>query len=247
MQPELRTSSSGAKAWSTIDLVVSMNVFKLHLYDADTTSEEDRKDHGVARFALNGSNLRYKMLSNGASESQVVLKSFTMGNTRPGRTVFREIIPAANHDRNQFMVLFTMSGKPGDAALAIVTIDAPQFIFSMDPVFALVEFFTNLPSQASSPNAITPSSAQAPTTQAESSPFRLNYRVDLHDFSIRILEDDTKQDTRAISLSIKQVLASQQVYFELLCVCFYADTIIGHYGRICREPRDVAATNGQGL
>lgn len=212
--PELRPSLSenGLKPWSTIDLIVKMNAVKLHLYDGQATLEENRKDHGIARFALNGTTLRYKMLSNNASEAELVLKSFTMSNTRPGNTVFREIIPAANHDRNQFMVLFTTSGKPNDASLAIVTIDAPQIIFSMDPVFALVNFFTSLPSQASSVGSAS-QTIHPKDAPKDDAPFLLNFRVDLHDILIRVLEDDTRADSRAISLSIKQILASQQVIY----------------------------------
>jgi vacuolar protein sorting-associated protein 13A/C len=250
MEPEIRPTSKGAKPWSTIDLVVIINAVKLHLYDQGATSEESRKDHGISRFALNGSTLRYKMLSNGAAEAQVVFKSFTMSNTRPGKTAFREIIPAANHDRNQFMVLFTMSGKANDAALAIVTVDAPQIIFSMDPVFALINFFTSSPSRSPAP---TPKVSDKTTqvglqSQPEpSSTFALNFRVDLHDLSVRILEDDTRSDTRAISLSIKQILASQQVRVSDLIMQMEADSIVGHLGGVDREPRNVAAANGQRL
>jgi vacuolar protein sorting-associated protein 13A/C len=222
MEPELRAigSAEGVKPWSTMDLVVSMDAVKLHLYDQDATSEDNRKEHGISRFALNGSTLRYKMLSSGASEAQVVLKSFTMSNTRPGNTVFREIIPAAGHDRNQFMVLFTTSGRLDDAALAIVTVDAPDIIFSMDPVFALINFFATPlppPRQADAPVQATSQAASEPSSAPG-----LNFRVDLHDVSVRVLEDDTRADTRAISLSIKQILVSQQVFcrkFTAVAVC----------------------------
>jgi vacuolar protein sorting-associated protein 13A/C len=211
MEPELRPvgSANGDKSWCTMDLVVNMNAVKLHLYDKDATSEESRKDHGISRFALNGSTLRYKVLSNAASEAQVVLKSFTMSNTRPGNTVFREIIPAAGHDRNQFMVLFTTSGRANDAALAIVTVDAPQIIFSIDPVFALVAFFTSSPAQSQA-SGVSSGVTTDPSLEQLSAP-SVNFRVDLHDLSVRILEDDTRADTQAITLSIKQILVSQQV------------------------------------
>ena len=42
-------------------------------------------------------------------------------------------------------------------------------------------------------------------------PGSFDFRVDLHDVSVSILEDDTHADTQAIKLSVKQLLVSQQV------------------------------------
>lgn len=207
LQPELRTHDPDVMTWPTLELTVHMNVVKLHLYDQQATSEVNRKEHGIARFALNNSSLRYKILSSGAAEAQVVLKSFTMSNTRPGASRFREIIPAAGHDRNQFMVLYTSSGGLKPSSLVIATIDSPQVIFSIDPVFALADYFLSAfpPSQESA-------DTDAQASDAASGPAStLDYRVDLHDLSVIVLEDDAKSDTRAISLSIRQILLSQQV------------------------------------
>lgn len=207
LQPELRQSDPETITWPTLDLVVNMNAVKLHLYDEHATSEANRKEHGIVRFALNNSSLRYKMLSSGAAEAQVVLKSFTMSNTRAGASKFREIIPAANHDRNQFMVLYTSSGGLSPSSLVIATIDSPQVIFSIDPVFALADYFLSaFPSSPQSANTDVQSTAAADAPPSST----LDYRIDLHDLSVIVLEDDTGADTRAISLSIRQILLSQQ-------------------------------------
>lgn len=208
LQPELRQSDPEKFTWPSLDLVVSMNVVKLHLYDESAISEMDRKEHGISRFSLNSSSLRFKMLSNGASEAQVVLKSFTMSNTRSGASKFREIIPAAGHDRNQFMVLYTNSGGINPSALVVATIDSPQVIFSIDPVFALADYFMSAFPPTSQPSE---GDIQTSETNQNVSSSTLDFRVDLHDLSINVLEDDTMADTRAISLSIRQVLLSQQV------------------------------------
>lgn len=215
LEPELRAVTEGAtRIWTTLDLVVSISAVKLRLFDGQASTEENLKDHGIARFALNDSTLRFKMLSDGAGEAQIVLKSFTMGNTRPGNSKFREIIPAAQHDRNQFMILYTMSGGSSGSSLAILTIDSPQVIFAIEPVIALLNFFT---SAFSTPNATNQHNAQ--TSQADlqtvnpetlPSQSRLDFRVDLHDVSISILENDADADSQAIRLSINQILLSQQ-------------------------------------
>lgn len=231
LQPEIRDllTGDGNHVWSTIDLVVTIDAVKLHLYDDEATTQANLKDHGIANFALKSNSLRTKMLSDGSLEAQVVLKSFTMNNTRPGNSKFREIVPAAQHDRNQVMVLFTMTGGAEKASMAVVTVDAPQVIFAVEPVIALLEFFTS-PFPPSAPPASTESDTtqqvQAdPVTSASTS---VNFRLDLHDVSVSVLEDESNTESQAIRLAIKQILISQQVasssfsqfLFELIIVCF---------------------------
>lgn len=205
MQPEL-VLSPASRNWTTLDLVVTIHAVKLHLYDAQAHSEDTLKDHGIARFALNNNTLRLKTLSHGASEIEIVLESFTMSNTRPGASKFREIIPAAQHNRNQFMLLYTMSGGPQATSLAVLTIDSPQIIFAIDPIMYLLEFFTSPFSATvvSAPPQIEESTSTIEPQQGSQFDFRLN----LHDVSISVLEDDADHESRAIRLHIAEILLS---------------------------------------
>ncbi|KAF9453814.1 vacuolar protein sorting-associated protein 13 [Macrolepiota fuliginosa MF-IS2] len=207
LEPELRTGDGAHKIWTTVDLVVSVGAVKLHLYDTGAHCESDLQQHGIARFALNNTTLRYKALSDGAAEAQLILKSFTMSNTKPGPTRFREIIPAAQHDRNQFMVLYSTASGPTGTTLAVVTVDSPQIIFSIDPVFALLEFFQV--QAGSESGSVDQSNYQAQASVSE--PQRtLDFRFDLHDVAISVLENDQDSNTQAIRLVIQQILISQQ-------------------------------------
>jgi vacuolar protein sorting-associated protein 13A/C len=210
LEPELRTipSADGKRSWTTVDLLVTVNAVKLHMYDALATTESNLKEHGIARFALNHSTLRLKMLSDGAKEAQLVLKSFTMSNTRPGNSKFREIIPAAQHDRNQFMILYTMSGGSNSSALAILTVDSPQIIFALDPVFALLAFFTPPNQRHLPPEEPVPQNNLQDTRRPSSA---VDFRIELHDVSVSVLENDTDPESPSIKLSISQILLSQQV------------------------------------
>lgn len=207
LEPELHTERT--HSWTTLDLVVTVETVKLRLYDEKATAEDNIKDHGIARFALNNSTLRFKMLSDGAEEAQVVLKSFTMSNTRPGNSKFREIIPAAQHDRNQFMILYTMSGSPDNTSLAILTVDSPNIILAIEPVIALLNFFTSTLTSQEPSKSEPDNIAQVETSQPQQS--RLDFRVDLHDVLVSILENDADPDSQTIRLSINQILLSQQV------------------------------------
>ena len=204
-----------------MDLVVTIGVVKLHLYDEHAT-ERNFRDRGIVRFALNNNSLRMKMLSNGSYEAQVILKSFTMSNTRQGDTKFREIVPAARHERNQVMVLYTAAGGRDNSSVAIVTVDSPQLILAIDPMFALLDFATSpFNAPAPQPQSGTASTAQVgnESTQAgiqgSDAPEQgdgIGFRFDLHDVVVSVLEDETSVDSRAIRLHVRQLLLSQQVH-----------------------------------
>lgn len=203
LEPEIRVSSTpvGGRPWTTVDLVASIAAVRLHLY-GEATIEANLRDHGIARFALNDVSLRSKSMSNGASEAQLVLRSFTMSNTRPGGSRFREIVPATDHERNQFMVLYNSSGT---STLVIMTVDAPHIIFSIEPIFSLLSFFTSVTPSSK----ISDKNDERQTTGDLSS--SIDLRLELHDVSISVLEDDTNPYSQAIRLSIHQILMSQQV------------------------------------
>jgi vacuolar protein sorting-associated protein 13A/C len=232
LQPELVVPSveGGAKPWTTMDLVVTIGAVKLHLYDERAT-ERNLRDCGIARFALNNNSLRMKMVSNGSYEAQVILKSFTMSNTRKGDTKFREIIPAARHERNQVMVLYSAAGGRDNSSVAIITVDSPQLILAIDPMFSLLYFATspfNTPAPQPQPGAastarVTAGGAQVVTKESDAPEQGggIGFRFNLHDVVVSILEDETSADSRAMRLHIRQLLLSQQVSSHChLSFCF---------------------------
>lgn len=217
MVPELgltahTESGKDIARWSTVDVVFSVKTLRLQLFDKNATKEATLKESGIARFALNDNVVRFKMLSDGSTQTELILKSFTIGNTRVGNSRFREIIPAAQHDRNQFMVLYTTTGGSEPSASAVVSIDSPKVIFTIDPVFALVELFQS-PFAAAAPDADEgpEEDAAKPGVDQPVSSSQLSLRVDLHDLSVSLLEKDDDPATQAIQLTIKEVLMSQQV------------------------------------
>jgi vacuolar protein sorting-associated protein 13A/C len=218
LHPELDGHSDSTHSRTTLDLVLTVTTVKLQLYDHQATAETSLKDHGIARFALCDNSVRVKMLSDGAMEAQVVLRSFTMSNTAPEPSKFREIIPAAQHERNQFMLLYTTSGGPGHSSLAVLTVDTPHIIFSLAPVFALAEFFT---SAFNTSDPVLDYTTGAPKTVGEGKASAaadeqalFQFRIDLHDVSISVLENDLDTDSQAIRLTVAQISLSQQVRFR---------------------------------
>ncbi|KAM5536198.1 hypothetical protein V8D89_010097 [Ganoderma adspersum] len=217
LRPELSTHPSigEARPYTSLDLVLTISAVKLHLYDAFATTPANVKEHGIARFALNDNTLRLKTLSDGALEAQVVLRSMTMNNTRSGSSKFREIMPAAQHDRNQVMLLYTLSSGQESHSLAILTIDSPEVIFAVDPVIALLDFFTSAFMAKTDEDEAGDQDAASSETQTMATSSSIDFRVDLHDVSVCILEDDTNPESQAIRLTVKQLLVSQQGVFAV--------------------------------
>jgi vacuolar protein sorting-associated protein 13A/C len=153
------------------------------------------------------------MLTDGSYEAQVVLRSFTMSNTQKGNSKFREIIPAAQHERNQVMVLYTASGGSSPSSLAIITVDSPQIIVAFDPMFAILDFIMS-PFSHSSSSVVAADDYRATlpqNTESTSQSSGINFRFDLHDVAVSVLENESNADSRAICLTIKQLSVSQQV------------------------------------
>lgn len=243
MLPELGTVAHGKDGditlHTTLDLLFSVQAIKLELFTSAATAQRSLRNASLAKFALNGSEVKFKMLSDSAMEAEVALKSFTVSDTRPDKvTQFREIVPAVKHEGHQFMLSYTMSGGTSDkSALALITVDSPKIIFSLDPLFALLNFFMSAFQEADtkmqeedakskkqsdgkrSASGKKPAgssravSGQKPTegTSADAQPeSTLAFRINIVDPTIILLAAPERADSEAIILSIKQVLMSQQ-------------------------------------
>ena len=128
------------------------------------------------------------------------------------------------------MVLYTAAGGSDNSSVAIVTVDSPQLILAIDPMFALLDFATspfNTPAPQPQPGAastvqVKPGDAQA-VTQESNTPEQgggIGVRFDLHDVVVSILEDETSVDSRALRLYVRQLLLSQQVNSFHYSSCF---------------------------
>ncbi|KAJ9479242.1 Vacuolar protein sorting-associated protein 13 [Pseudozyma hubeiensis] len=228
MLPELGTvvhkEDGDIPVYTSLDMFFDVNSIQLELFTAAATSQDTLYNAQLARFSINGSEVKLKMLSDSSLEAEVALKTFTVTDQRPDKdTKFREIVPAVKHEGHQFMMSYSMSGGDDGSALALITIDSPKVIFSLDPVFALLNFFMSAfpdtPPEQEKPDgnttvADTDASAgpqrDSTTEQAAPAAGTLAFRVNVVDPTIILLAAPERHDTEAIVLSIKQVLMSQQ-------------------------------------
>ena len=112
-------------------------------------------------------------------------------------------------------VQYTVSPQPEGAAQALVTIDSPQVVLAVDPLYALTEFAV-APFKAESPKEM-PSGEVLSEKPKDDSPVKaasessLSYRVEVRHSTVLILASDTDPKAQAIELSIKDVVVAQQV------------------------------------
>lgn len=236
--PELGTTGRDAEGETvslstSIDLLFSVNAINVELFSSAAVEQETMHKASLAKLALTGSEVKLKMLSDSSLEAEVALKAFNVTDTRINKqTQFRDIIPAISHEGHQFMLSYSM-GSDG-SALALITVDSPKIIFSLDPLFALVDFFMsafdeqqNEPEQSSravSRKQIESShqthrsttkerqakKAQKDVSSQSESTAAMAFRVNVVDPTIILLAEPEKSDTKAIILSIRQILMSQQ-------------------------------------
>ncbi|GAA5969299.1 hypothetical protein JCM11641_007543 [Rhodosporidiobolus odoratus] len=223
--PELSKVAVGAdgqtvKLRSTLEVSFAVKTVYLELYTDAATTAASLEEASLARFSLNDTGVKYKMLDNSSMEAEVAIRSFTVHDTRPARlTKFREIIPATRHSSHQFMIHFTQSGGIDKSSIANVTIDSPKIIFSLDPVFALLDFFTSAFQQSQDEleddddeddvdEGLKEADEQKVDTQQGTSTFA--YRVNIVAPTIILLENPGKADSEAVVLSLAQMQMSQQ-------------------------------------
>lgn len=104
LEPELAVVKNGSAQpdiWTSLDFVFSVGSIALELYTAEAVQEADLKGSSIARFALTQTHVGMKRLSSGAMEAEFSLKALSFSNTRAGSSVFRDIIPSAEHSGKQ--------------------------------------------------------------------------------------------------------------------------------------------------
>ncbi|GMK58122.1 hypothetical protein CspeluHIS016_0501540 [Cutaneotrichosporon spelunceum] len=229
--PELAITSKSADVWTSLDFVFSVQSIGMELYGRQALTEEDLKQNSIARFALIGSNLGFKSLSNGAMEAEFTLRTLAFESTRAGNCVYRDIVPQLANDGNQIMVQYTK--VPDGSALAMVTIDSPRFILAVEPLAALLEFavapFKN--TEPAPPEEPTPD-GQTLLVQEKPAQTGLSFRIDIVNSTVIVLADDTDKQTQAIQLAIKEILVSQSNV-----LCLKVDKLGMSFGRM-DQPED---------
>ena len=190
----------------------------------------------LSKFSLNHTNVKLRMISDGAMESELLIHSFTIRDSRSRETnKFRKIMSLINNDvQQQFMASVSISGGSERHMILMLTVDSPRIIFALDYVFALQAFaatalasdeappiaevdelgdgdsdsMPNLGDDEGSKKAITSSSS--PDDGGHEPSLTTSFRINIVDAQIILIANPTISNTEAIVLGTKEVLVSQQ-------------------------------------
>ncbi|KAL7793859.1 hypothetical protein V8C37DRAFT_80245 [Trichoderma ceciliae] len=139
--PELGSLSN---AWTKLDFVFNANTVGLEVIMAPEDGPvNDVAACSLSRFSLDETRIKTRMMSDGSIEAELLIRSFTIYDSRPRDTnKFRRIMTSSNKDAQQLMASLTMSGGKERSIIAMATIDSPRVIFALDYLFAIQKFAT---------------------------------------------------------------------------------------------------------
>ncbi|KAJ6198671.1 LOW QUALITY PROTEIN: vacuolar protein sorting-associated protein 13a [Bipolaris maydis] len=229
--PELHTDQD---KWTKLDFVFKVGTIGLELIKSeDGEPVGDVEAASLSRFSLNDTNVKVRMISDGAMEAELVIQSFTIRDSRmQGANKFRKIMSLINNDvKQQFMASVSIAGGQERSMIALLTIDSPRIILALDYLFAL-QAFANAGLATDEPLAIeqgaeqeetdsdeddimspdgsrtleAPQPAEAPTDNG----MNVSFRVNLVDAQVVLIANPAMASSEAIVLGTKQVLISKQ-------------------------------------
>lgn len=85
---------------SALEFTFAVPLVKLELYGPDAVSSATLKQHSIARFSINRTNVAYKTGGDGSMDVKVTVSSINMTNTRAGTSYYRTLIPEGERSGN---------------------------------------------------------------------------------------------------------------------------------------------------
>ncbi|GIK03206.1 hypothetical protein Aspvir_007275 [Aspergillus viridinutans] len=236
--PEHEKTAEGTglddETWAKLDMIFKVDSVGLELILAkDDEPVGNLEDSSLSKFSLNDTKVKLRMLTDGSLESELLIHSLSVRDSRNQDTnKFRKIMSLINNDvQQQFMASLSVSPGPEKHLIAMLTIDSPRIILALDYLSALQSFMNSVftadepvavedieeTDEASEPRSSTTESPDqtAITTPGEDSTSSagqttISFRVNLVDAQIIMIANPAIAHTEAIVLGTKQVLFSQQ-------------------------------------
>ncbi|KAL9075208.1 MAG: hypothetical protein Q9157_004112 [Trypethelium eluteriae] len=231
--PEL---GPGGESWTKLDLTFKVGAVGLELINGKPSEPVgDLEAASLSKFSLNETSIKMRMMSDGSLESELLVQSFTIKDTRTRETnKFRKIMSLINNDvKQQFMASVSISGGKDRHLIALLTVDSPRVILALDYLFAVKSFLdAGLASNESTAiededadaddgesgksdqsHAVTqqkPSAAVEKQEDAKDEAMTMSYRVNVVDAQVVLIANPAISNSEAVVLSTKQVLVSQQ-------------------------------------
>ncbi|KAJ6262787.1 Vacuolar protein-sorting-associated protein [Drechslerella dactyloides] len=237
LHPELAVVSG---IWTKMDLILTMGDISLELLlSLPSEPITDTAAASLSKFSLNKTKIKLRMMSDGSMESEVLIQSFTINDSRRKESnKYRRIMSSTITDGSQFMASITISGQTERHLIVMLTIDSPRIIFALDYLFALRDFIltgigmndTNPVDQVISSTEVssgddTSSESEEqsqldsrrqqvpippPPKQNTENQMTTSFRINIVDAQVILIAHPESSSSEAIVLGTKQVLVAQQ-------------------------------------
>jgi vacuolar protein sorting-associated protein 13A/C len=132
--------------WTKLDLIFKVGTIGLELLVCEPSRPVgDLEAASLSKFALNETSVKLRMISDGSIESELLIQSFAITDTRTQeKNKFRKIMSLINNDvKQQFMASVSISGGKDKHLIALLTIDSPRIVLALDYLFAVLSFVQN--------------------------------------------------------------------------------------------------------
>ena len=223
--PELGSSD---ETWTKLNLVFKAPLIGLELILAkEDEPTGDLEAASLSKFSINETNVKMRMISDGATEAELLVQSFTIRDSRTQETnKFRKIMSLINNDvQQQFMASVSISGGQEKHMIVMLTVDSPRIIFALDYLFSL-QAFANTALATNGPQPIAEAddmydqedededqetiAPEPENSQSSEAPMTVSFRVNIVDAQVILIANPTISNTEAIVLGTKEVLVSRQ-------------------------------------
>ncbi|KAK6332723.1 hypothetical protein TWF696_002747 [Orbilia brochopaga] len=237
LHPELSVVSG---IWTKMDLILTMGDIGLELLlSLPSEPITNTAAASLSKFSLNKTKIKLRMMSDGSLESEVLIQSFTINDSRRKESnKYRRIMSSTITDGSQFMASITVSGQTERHLIVMLTIDSPRIIFALDYLFALRDFIlagigmnetepvdqvissTDVSSgddtsSESEEQSLLDSRRQQmhtapPPREAPQNQMTTSFRINIVDAQVILIAHPESSSSEAIVLGTKQVLLAQQ-------------------------------------
>jgi len=206
-QPSSKSNQVTAAVWVAMELAFTVTNVTLELFDATIASSQTEMN-SLAKFSLTGIRVSWNSKSDGSMMAEMVLKALRTIDTRTWKaTKFREIMPVTDHDGDQLALNYKQTESSSCVNLEL---DSPNFILSLDFLFALQAFLTNTESRINTSVAQSPQDNPKPTSPEAQPPSTLYYSVNVIKPKLTIISDPEKSDSDSVHLIIDKFSIDQQ-------------------------------------
>lgn len=231
-------SVSKPEIWTKLNFVFNAKTIGLELLLAQEKEPVgDMEAASLSKFSLNDTDIKLCMKSDDSLESELLISSFIIKDSRTKETnKFRKIMSLINDDvKQQFMASVSLTGGKDRHLIAMLTIDSPRVILAMDYIFAVQAFASTAfapeqPLQVEDENSNEDSSevddgvsrldksindkTSKPSGDigitSEESTMSMSFRINVVDAQVILIANPAISNSEAIVLGTKQVLLAQQ-------------------------------------